>query len=404
MESAETQPFRYTPQFWLMFAGLVISSTGTTMIWPFIMIYASSRLSLPMAAVASLMTLNSLAGLTSALLAGSLLDRFGRKSIMAVGLFGAALVYLGYMPVAEYWQFAILMIGSGFFQPLYHVGSDAILADMVPAEHRTNAYSIFRMGRNIGVALGPILGGIALATSYSIGILAAAIALSIFGFITVIFLHETLQRNPETPHENLREQLAVYRQALRHPLFSRLVLGFTLTQICVSLIWVMLGVYMKDYFGISESSYSWLPTTNALMVVFLQMLVTRQTRKYAATQVLPAGALIFALSMLIVAFSRGFWGFWAAMVVMTVGELITAPTSTTLVANLAPPNQRGRYLGLFRLSFEAGLAVGPLGAGLLNDAVGRQAPWLAAAVIGGLAVLVFVGLDRSRRAQEAQQV
>ena len=160
---------KYPTQFWLMLLGLIISTTGTTMVWPFLTIFASERLSLPMAAVTSLMSINSLSGLTASILAGSLVDRFGRKSVMAVGLFGTAMAYFGYIFASSYWQFAILMIISGLFNPLYRLGSDAILADMLSPADRVQGYSIFRMARNIGVALGPILGGIALSSNYSIG-------------------------------------------------------------------------------------------------------------------------------------------------------------------------------------------------------------------------------------------
>ena len=77
---------KYPLQFWLMLLGLIISTTGTTMVWPFLTIYASETLSLPMAAVTSLMSINSLSGLTASILAGSLVERFGRKSVMAVRL------------------------------------------------------------------------------------------------------------------------------------------------------------------------------------------------------------------------------------------------------------------------------------------------------------------------------
>ncbi len=53
---------RYPIQFWLLIFGLVVSTTGTTMVWPFLTIYASETLSLPMAAVTSLMTFNSISG------------------------------------------------------------------------------------------------------------------------------------------------------------------------------------------------------------------------------------------------------------------------------------------------------------------------------------------------------
>ena len=395
---------KYPPQFWLMLLGLIISSTGTTMVWPFLTIYASEKLSLPMAAVTGLMSINSLAGLTASILAGSLVDRFGRKSVMAVGLFGAALAYFGYIQASTYWHFTLLMIASGLFNPLYRLGSDAILADMLSPEDRAQGYSIFRMGRNIGVALGPILGGIVLSSNYSLGFSGAALALALYGLITLIFLRETLARNPDAKPETLKQQIQVYRQALSNKPFAHLVGAFTLMEICAALMWVLLAVYLKQNFGLPESTYSWIPTTNALMVVFLQVFITRAIQKQRDTKVMPFGAFFYMLAMLIVGVSSQFWGFWLAMVVMTIGELITAPTATTFVANLAPAEQRGRYLGVFGLTWHVAMAIGPFAAGILTDAFGFRSPWFACAAIGGLAVYAFFLLDRrqTRLLEQAQ--
>ncbi|HOZ37985.1 MAG TPA: MFS transporter [Anaerolineaceae bacterium] len=388
---------KYPPQFWLMLLGLIISTTGTTMVWPFLTIFASERLSLPMTAVTSLMSINSLSGLTASILAGSLVDRFGRKSVMAVGLFGTAVAYLGYIYAGSYWHFAVLMLTSGLFNPLYRLGSDAILADMLSPADRVQGYSIFRMARNIGVALGPILGGIVLSSNYNIGFMGASAALTFYGLITLFFLRETLVRDPNAKHENLKEQIQVYCQALTNKPFAHMVGAFTLMEICAALMWVLLAVYVKQNFGIAEATYSWLPTTNALMVVFLQVFITRIIKRYRDTQVMPIGALFYAVAMMIVGLSSQFWGFWLAMVVMTIGELITAPTATTFVANLAPQDQRGRYLGVFGLTWHVAMAIGPFAAGILTDAFGIRSPWFVSVLVGLLSVYAFVLLDRRRK-------
>lgn len=379
-----------------MLLGLVISTTGTTMVWPFLTIYASEMLSLPMAAVTSLMSINSLSGLTASILAGSLVDRFGRKSIMTVGLFGSALAYFGYSLATSYWHFALLMIASGIFGPLYRLGSDAILADMLKPEDRIQGYSIFRMGRNIGVALGPILGGIVLSSNYSLGFLGAALALVLYALITLFFLRETLKRDPDAQSESLKDQIRVYREALGNKPFAHMLGAFTLMEICASLMWVLLAVYIKQNFGVSESSFSWIPTTNALMVVFLQVFITRIAQRRRDTQVMPIGALFYVAAMLIVGVGSQFWSFWLAMVVMTFGELITAPTATTFVANMAPPDQRGRYLGMFGLTWHLAVAIGPFAAGILTDLYGIRSPWFVAAVVGLLSVYAYHTLDRDR--------
>ena len=385
---------RYPFQFWLMFFGLIVSSTGTTMVWPFLTIYASEKLLLPLAAVTSLMTFNSVSGFASSVVAGSLVDRFGRKGMMVIGLFGMAIVYLGYISAVEFWQFALLMFLSGVFNPLYRVGTDAIVADLIAPENRTQAYSLIRMGRNVGVALGPILGGLVLSRSYSIGFVAASVTLIFFGLLTVFFLKETLQHDENQPHDNLQDQLRVISQALRNKAFARMVASFTLMEFCATLMWVVLAVYIKQNFGINEAQYSWIPTTNALMVICFQVLITRVTQRHSPTKVMPIGAAFYPVAMLLVAFSSNFWGFLSAMVIMTLGELITAPTATAYVANLAPPDQRGRYLGFFGLSWYIALAVGPMGAGFLSDNISIQSPWFAGGIIGVIAVLSFLSLRK----------
>lgn len=394
---------RYPIQFWLLIFGLVISTTGTTMVWPFLTIYASETLSLPMAAVTSLMTFNSISGLIASILAGTLVDYFGRKSIMVFGVFGMALVYLSYIFANEFWQFGLLMFLSGSFSPLYRIGTDAIVADMLPAEERAQAYGFLRMGRNIGVALGPILGGIVLSSSYNIGFVSAALALATYGIITLLFLKETLERKTGEKRESLGDQFRVMHQAMRNKAFMRMLGSFTLMEICATLMWVILAVYIKQNFGIQEDQYSWIPTTNALMVIFLQVGITRLTSRHDPHRVMPIGAAFYPLAMLIVAYSTNFWGFLLAMVVMTFGELITAPTATAYVANLAPADQRGRYLGFFGLNWFIALSIGPMGAGILTDKFSIQTPWFVGAVVGVLSVLAFLSLRRINKTSEATQ-
>ena len=75
-------------------------------------------------------------------------------SLCITGFSLAALV-----PAHTYGQFAILMALRGAFRPLYRVGSDAMIADLAPPKKRTEAYSLTRLAKNVGVALGPALGG-----------------------------------------------------------------------------------------------------------------------------------------------------------------------------------------------------------------------------------------------------
>lgn len=390
----EAKTPRYPTQFWLMLFGVLISSFGVTMIWPFQMIYASEKLQLPMAAVTSLMTINSLVGIVSAVIAGPLLDRFGRKKFMVLGILGTGMAYLGYLSADSYGDFALLMVIIGALGPLSRVGASAMIADMFQGEQRTNAYALFRTANNIGFGSGPILGGMALTVSYRFGMIAAASSLTFYGLIVAFFLRETLPEAVRLKGTSIVENVRGYASALKDGIFTQMLLGMTLMEICARLMWVILAVYVKTEFGISEARYGIIPTTNALMVVFLQLFVTRYTSRYPELKVLSFGAVFYLLCNVIVGVSNGFWGFLLAMVVMTIGELITAPTATVYVANLAPDNLRASYLALYSLTWNVAMAIGPLGAGIVSDAYGPRMPWFAGAGVGLLAILVFLALNR----------
>lgn len=380
---------QYPRQFWLMFAGLILSTLGTTMIWPFLMIYASETLALPLAAVASLMTVNAAAGLISSIVAGPIIDRLGRKGVMVVGLIGNGLCYFLLSMAHSYGAFALILGASGLFSPLYRVGTDAMMADLFPSEKRADAFALLRMARNIGVATGPAIGGFVLAQSYTIGLYGAAAGLSIYGVMLLVFARETIPAEVTAAASSLRDQLQGYWQALRDKPFIGLVGAFTLVQMTTSLIWVLLSVYVKTGFGISEQRYGWLATTNALMVVFLQVMITRQTQRHPALKVMRWGAMFYIIAPLLIAFSTGYWGFWLAMVVMTLGELIVVPTASARAANLAPVEMRGRYMSLYGLTWNLATGISPVVGGLLSDTLGPQAPWFGGAVTGALAVLAF---------------
>ncbi len=180
------------------------------MIWPFLMIYASEKLSLPLATIASLMTISATAGLLSSIIAGPFLDWLGRKWVMVLGLIGNGLCYFALSRADSYGSFALILGASGIFSPMYNVGADAMLADLFKPHEREDAYALIRMGRNIGVAAGPAIGGFVLAQSYNIGLYGAGTGMLVYGLLMLIFARETLPKFDKTEGFTLLRQMRGY--------------------------------------------------------------------------------------------------------------------------------------------------------------------------------------------------
>jgi MFS family permease len=385
----------YPGQFWLMFVGMLLSTIGASMIWPFLMLYVSKRLEAPMTVTASLLTINAATGLIATFLGGPIIDRFGRKWIMAASLASNGFLYVFLGHAATFSQFAVLLALTGAVNPLYRSAADTMMADLVAPDKRADAFSLMRMSNNLGISIGPLIGGSLAATSYTLAFYCAAAGMITYSLLIIFFARETIPvQSTKENHTTPRERFAGYPAILRDKAFVSFLITFILVSICAVLMWTMMPVYANRTFGISEDIYKWIPATNAIMVVMLQTLTTHVTKRYQALAVLSVGSVFYAVAVGSVAFAQAFLGFWIAMVIMTIGELILAPTSSTYVANLAPIDKRGRYMSLYGLTWPIGSGIGPLFGGVLSDTLGPRATWFGGLVAGLLSALLFFLLSR----------
>ena len=352
------------------------------MIWPFLMIYVSEKLLLSLSTVSTLITINAVMGLFASFIAGAVSDKLGRKLVMIVSLAVNGIGYLFMSQAHTYLGFAILMIFMGASNPLYQVGSDAMLADMIVPEKRTNAFAIIRMINNAGIAIGPALGGFVAARSYSYAFLGAAIGMITYSLLLIFRARETLNKAYMSNNEFQTENLGGYGRVFRDRPYVVFALLVGMGLIAPSMLWTLLSVYTKQNFGLPENLFGWLPTTNALMCVFVQFPVTQVSRRFRPLPVIGVGMLIYALGVGSVALMNSFWGFWASMVLMTFGELTLIPTVSKYIADLAPADMRGRYMSFYWFAWGIARGAAPLIGGFLNDNISPRSIWIGGLIIG----------------------
>jgi MFS family permease len=389
----------YPRQFWLLYAGMLISSIGGSMVWPFMTIYVRQRLDIPLATVGLLLALHSGFALVTTLVAGPVADRLGRKGVMVLSLLSGSAVYFAMSLADSLPAWGILMAASGALNPLFRVGSDAMVADMIPPDRRGSAYALLRMSNNLGVAVGPAIGGFIAAASYTWAFYSAAAASALFGLLVLFFVAETLPLAEEQPDKDTAD--GGYGHLLRDRPFLAFCSISTLAVIPASLVFVLLPVYVKEQFGVPESQYGLVMATNAAMVVLFQYAITRRTERLPFLLVMAAGALLYALGVGSMALGTEFAHFLLSMVILTVGEMLLVPTGTTLTANLAPPDMRGRYMGFYGLTWRVGIGIGPVIGGYVNDQIAPVAIWYVGLAIGLVATSGYLLLGRLLRDQDA---
>jgi len=207
---------------------MMLAWTFHSMLWPYLLIYSSEKLAQPLTAVAGLLTINAAVGMVTTFLGGAIADRFGRKWVMAISFIFCAASWYFFQLANTVGYFIALMALNGATTPLYRLASDSMMADLVPSEKRIEAYSILRMGNNLGVALGPAIGGFIAAVSYNLSFTITGLGLLLCGVLVMLFSVETIPQASTILNQE-KITLGGYSHLLHDRPFLALIGAFTLT-------------------------------------------------------------------------------------------------------------------------------------------------------------------------------
>jgi predicted MFS family arabinose efflux permease len=276
---------------------------------------------------------------------------------------------------------------------VFFVGTYAMVADLVEPEERTQAYALQRMVANVAIAVGPALGGFFLAGTPALSYITTAAANILLAGVGTLWIIETLPRIKRDQAEETA--IGGYGEMLRDRRFMSFIATFVLIEIAIALTFVLLPVYTTEQFAIPEGQFGLLLSVNAGMVVLFQFAMTRLTTGFRPLLVLATGACFYTAGLLVFGFASQFAHFVLGMIVLTIGELMVAPTATGLAANMAPPPMRARYMGALSVCFTIGAGIGPVVGGVLSDALAPAAIWYGGAATALLAVGGFLLLGRA---------
>jgi MFS family permease len=382
---------------WLLFGGRILTSAGFSFGFPFFAIYASSVLGESASRIGVAVLASGLVGSLSKYVGGDWADRWGRKPVMQLALAGrcvtsAAIAYviwkgMGFVPLCAG------LVASNFFGQLFEPSSQAFVSDVTRGPVRTEAFGLVRMGINLGWALGLVLHGF-LTRSYALAFLVTSCVFALSFLLISLVLrepeHETAAGAPRGP---------AFAFASNRP-FVLLCLGTALISIVWSQLVASTSVYVTRHAGISELKLPFLLAVNGSLVFLLQLPASRLMERTGLVSALVAGCLFYAAGYGSYFACVASWHFAVAIGVVTIGEVLVAPASTALAAQLAPDAERGRYLGLWGMASNGGFSIGPvIGGSLLDHHPGRSpVPWLTLAGVGVVAALVFATVRPPRAA------
>jgi MFS family permease len=384
----------YPREFWILFGGTLVNAAGSGLVFPFFTLYVRQRFGIPMVTIGAAMSVMAGAGVASGAVGGALADRFGRKKLMVGGLTLGATALFSMGLVDSVGAFVAVAILMDLIFPVFGPASQAMISDLVEPGKRARAYGLIRVAFNLGVAIGPAIGGFLAERSYFILFASDAITSLIFAGIILFFIAET---RPEMRRGDRAVPQTGYGPLLRDTPFVL----FCLVSVVVTAVYAQMNstwpVFMKENYGILERQYGLMMSLSAAMVVLFQFPITGFTERHARTTMLAWGTALYAIGFGLVGFVSTAPLFTLALAIWTVGEMVHVPVSQAYVADVAPEDMRGRYMGAAGLTWGMGWGIGPFLAGLVMDRADPHYVWYGCLVVGLAAAMAFLGLGQWRQ-------
>ncbi|MEV7543147.1 MFS transporter [Streptomyces sp. NPDC089915] len=372
--------------FWWLWASTLVNRLGA-FVATFMALYLTLERGYSASFAGLVAALHGLGGVVSSLVSGVMADRLGRRPTMLVAQVSTAgsVALLGFMEHPAAIAAVAMLVGmtSNASRPAVQ----AMMADIVRPEDRVRAFALNYWAINLGFAVSSMAAGLVAEYSYLAGFLGEA-ALTLLCAV-LVFL-----KLPESRPEEAAGGKADAAGAggggigLGTVLRDGRFMGIVGLSFLISVIYTQGSVGLPVAMGaagFSPGEYGLVIAVNGVLIVALQLPVTRFIEDRDPRRLLVVSSLLVGYGFALTAFAGPLWSYALAVCVWTLAEIVNAPTQMSLVVRLSPVRGRGRYQGMYTMSWAVASLVAPLMSGFVIDRWGAAWLWASTGVLGTVA-------------------
>lgn len=338
---------------------------------------------------------------------GGMSDRYGRKPMLLISLFGLFVSYGLWFVSGSFTLLILARFVGGIMGGNLSVAT-ATIADVTNEKTRSKGMAFVGIAFALGFIIGPAIGGILTSINplehfpageawglnpFSYPALFAAV-LTLINLVSIYLqFEETLEKSNQTerssnilklfqPLKNKQVNLTNYSYFFFISAFSGM--EFTLTFLAVE----RLGYSSMD---------------NAYMFIFIGFwiamvqggFVRRRASQIGEKKVALMGLGSIIPGLVIIAYAQGSLMLYLGLFFLSIGSAMAVPTLTALVSLFTSASEQGHSLGIFRSLGSLGRVIGPIAASLVYWKYGSAIPYLAGAVFLLIPILILKNVNQA---------
>jgi MFS family permease len=370
------------------------------MVLPFLTLYLTvdRRFSAGTAGLA--LTIYGIASIVIAPISGRLSDRLGGLRIIKLSLFLTGLILLVF-PFANSLISIFVMTGLwAVVNEAFRPPSMSIIGDLAGPAQRKAAFALSRLAINLGMSIGPVIGGFLAMRSFKLLFYADATTALLAGLLLVLVPWRSSESKSPVDHSPVKSPDIDPAAAIPYPsvpttparlrwgprLKDRRFLYFLAAMLPVELVFFQslaaMPLFLVRDLHLTEAGFGMLLAINTVLIILVEVPLNAAMENWPHRHALALGALLVGLGFGGLAFGGGVFWLAATIVVWTFGEMILLPASAAYVSDIAPPERSGAYMGLYTMGFSVAFAIGPLLGVQAMERFGPRSVWIGTLICG----------------------
>ncbi len=364
-------------------AGSVAGSSA----YPFMGIWAIKELHAAQTKLAFTYLVGAALSLLIGYAAGHWSDRIGRRPLILTGWGFQALVPLALLAIGNHLYAGLALLALlPAFGSLGGAADQAMIADLVAPERREAAYASVRVAANLGVTIGPPIGGLLLIGGHWNHLWLGTLVLSTGGFLIAWrFIPRRGAYAPDGPPQ--RGSFGVIIRDSPFLLFMLSSVFATMTYVATE---TLLPISVTTTHHLAPATWGVLMVVNPLLVTVFQLRLTRWTASIPAWVKLGVAMPLMGVPFLLLNVNGSAPVIAFVILLFVLGEMLWVPTSQAVVAALAPADIRGAYMGAFGSTWSVGWALTPFLGLQVRSAYGDATMWMCVAAVGVIAGILGI--------------
>jgi len=382
-------------EVWLVALAGLVTRAGT-MVLPFLALYLREHLGLAPLHVGFLVGLYGVGSMAGSVVGGWLSDRMDPNRVQQLALTAGGLGLLVLPHIDGFWPMAGSILAIATVAEAFRPALMVAVAHYSRPSVRTRSFALIRLAVNLGMAIGPAVGGVLASVNYHWLFVGDALTC----WAAAVLLAVTLGSVPASasaPTGGAGRRSAFSDRHYLAFLGLIMILGMVFLQA-----WSTLPLAFKQDFGLSERAIGGLLALNALLIVLFEMAIMRVVESYDHGRIVGLGALLVCGGMAILGLGASPVIATLSVVTWTFGEMLCLPMTNAIAADRAGGAATGSYMGALTLAFSVSFVGAPVAGTAIYDNFGPHTLWLAIGLLGPLLWLAFAALAPRLRHSERE--